>query len=164
MKKAALILLGVFGAWSVAGAADKSPTTAEFVKKAAMSDMFEVQSSQLAMQKGDDKDKAFAQQMITDHQKTTAELQDLLTKPGMHAQPPTTLDSKEQKKLDKLNKESGADFAKTYDKMQVAAHQQAVGLFKRYAQGGDNPTLKDWAARTLPVLQQHLQMAQDLGK
>ena len=34
-----------------------------------------------------------------------------------------------------------------YDPMQVSAHKDAVSLFERYAKGGDNPKLKDWAER-----------------
>jgi putative membrane protein len=39
-----------------------------------------------------------------------------------------------------------------------------VSLFERYGKGGDNPDLKDWASKTLPDLQGHLKMAQDLDK
>jgi putative membrane protein len=48
--------------------------------------------------------------------------------------------------------------------MQVSAHKDAVSLFERDAKGGDNPKLKDWAGNTLPALQHHLQMAQELDK
>ena len=48
--------------------------------------------------------------------------------------------------------------------MQVDAHKDAVSLFQRYAKGGDNPDLKDWAGKTLPALQHHLEMAQNLKK
>ena len=48
-----------------------SPSAADFVKEAATSDMFEIQSSQLAAERADDATKAFAKRMIADHQKTT---------------------------------------------------------------------------------------------
>src|SRR2546427_13224494 len=51
-----------------------SPSTADFVKEAAVGDMFEIQSSQLAAERADGPTKAFASQMITDHQKTSNEL------------------------------------------------------------------------------------------
>jgi putative membrane protein len=38
-----------------------------------------------------------------------------------------------------------------------------VSLFERYANGGDNSELKDWARKTLPALKNHLEMAQELG-
>lgn len=46
--------------------------------QAAASDVFEIESSKLAMQKGDEAVKKFATQMISDHEKTTAELTALL--------------------------------------------------------------------------------------
>jgi putative membrane protein len=48
--------------------------------------------------------------------------------------------------------------------MQISAHKDAVSLFERYAKGGDNPELKEWAGKTLPALQHHLDMAQGLDK
>ena len=48
--------------------------------------------------------------------------------------------------------------------MQVSAHKDAVSLFDRYAKGGDNAKLKDWAGKTLPHLQHHLEIAQTMDK
>jgi putative membrane protein len=141
-----------------------TPSTEDFVKEVATSDMFEIQSSKLALQKGDAPAKTFAEKMVTDHQKTTAELTGLIKTGTVKVQPPADLDSTKQSKLDKLKKETGRDFANSYAEDQVAAHKDAVSLFERYAKGGDNPQLKDWAGRTLPTLQQHLQMAESLNK
>ena len=59
---------------------------------------------------------------------------------------------------------AGASFAKQYDAMQVAAHKDAVSLFERCANGGENAELKAFAAKTLPHLQMHLTMAENLRK
>src|SRR5579859_2373506 len=141
-----------------------TPSTEDFVKEVALSDMLEIQSSKLAVDKGDAQAKSFAQHMVTDHQKTTTELQGLIKTGAVKATPPAELDSPHQSKLDKLKKETGRDFTNSYDELQVSAHKDAVSLFERYAKGGDNPQLKDWAGKTLPTLQQHLQMAQALNK
>jgi putative membrane protein len=141
-----------------------TPSTEDFVKEVAMSDMLEIQSSKLALDKGDAQAKSFAQHMITDHQKTTTELQGLVKTGAVKVTPPSELDAPHQSKLDKLKKETGRDFANSYDELQVSAHKDAVSLFERYAKGGDNPQLKDWAGKTLPTLQQHLQMAEALNK
>jgi putative membrane protein len=77
---------------------------------------------------------------------------------------PTTLDDASQKKLDKLRNAKPEDFAGEYDPLQVSAHKDATSLFERYAKGGDDPKLKDWAGKTLPALQHHLEMAQDMNK
>jgi putative membrane protein len=141
-----------------------SPTTPDFVKEAAMSDMFEIQSSQLAEQKGDAPTKSFAEHMITDHQKTTAALKSMVQSGSVKASLPTGLDSSYQDKLGKLQSESGKDFVALYASDQVSAHKDAVSLFQRYAKGGDNAGLKSWAGQTVPTLQQHLQMAEGLNK
>ena len=59
------------GANSVLGI---SPSTADFVTQAAVSDMFEIQTSQLALQQSNEPTKAFAKQMITDHEMTSGEM------------------------------------------------------------------------------------------
>src|SRR3984957_8768136 len=137
-------------------------TTADFVKEVAISDMFEIQSSTLAQDKGNAPEKSFASQMVTDHTKTSTELKGLVSSGKVKADLPTALDSSHQSKLDKLKGESGKDFSSDYDADQVSGHKDAVSLFERYAKGGDNSQLKDWAAKTLPTLKHHLQMAEDL--
>ena len=141
-----------------------APTTADFVKEVAISDMFEIQSSKLAEEKGNASEKTFASQMVTDHTKTSTELKGLVSSGKVKADVPAALDSSHQSKLDKLKGESGNDFSSGYNSDQVSAHKDAVSLFERYAKGGDNTDLKDWAGKTLPALQHHLDMAQSLKK
>jgi putative membrane protein len=141
-----------------------APDTADFVKEVAISDMFEIQSSKLAEQKGNAQEKTFAQQMVTDHTKTSTELKELVNSGKVRAELPSGLDSSHQSKLDKLQNASGDNFSSDYNSYQVSAHKDAVSLFERYAKGGDNADLKDWAGKTLPALQHHLDMAQELGK
>jgi putative membrane protein len=148
----------------VNSALDIAPTTADFVKEVAISDMFEIDSSKLAQDKGNAPEKTFASQMVTDHTKTSTELKTLVSSGKVKADLPTALDSSHQSKLDKLKGESGKDFSSDYDSMQVSAHKDAVSLFERYAKGGDNSDLKDWAGKTLPVLKHHLEMAENLKK
>lgn len=141
-----------------------SPSTADFVKEAAISDMFELQSSQLAAQRGDEATKTFATHMIDDHQKTSSDLKAMIQAGKVKAEIPTELDSTHQSKLDKLKGLNGSDFTKQYQSDQVKAHKDAVDLFQRYAKGGDNDELKAWAGKMEPTLAQHLKMAEDLGK
>jgi putative membrane protein len=82
----------------------------------------------------------------------------------MAAAIPTALDDSSQKKLDKLRDTKAEDFASEYDPMQVSAHKDAVSLFERYAKGGNDAKLKDWAGKTLPALEHHLKMAQEMNK
>jgi putative membrane protein len=141
-----------------------APKTQDFVTEAANSDLLEIASSKLVAAKADTKDKAFADQMIADHTKTSAELKALVDGGKVKASLPTSMDKAHQDKLDKLSKLDGKDFMKEYESLQVSAHKDAVSLFERYGKGGENAALKDWAGTTLPHLQGHLKMAQDLDK
>ena len=139
-----------------------APKTEDFIKEAAMSDLLEVDAAKIAQQKGDPDEKKFADAMITDHDKTSTELKGLVPS-DMTSAIPTSLDNSSQKKLDKLNDAKPNDFASEYDPMQVSAHEDAVSLFERYSKGGDDAKLKDWASKTLPALQHHLQMAEQMN-
>jgi putative membrane protein len=141
-----------------------SPTTQDFVTEAANSDILEIAAAKVAAEKGNADEKKFAEHMITDHTKTSMELKGLVDSGAVKATIPVKLDSAGQKKLDELRDAKPADFSGYYDPMQVSAHKDAVSLFDRYAKSGDDPKLKDWAGKTLPALQHHLEMAQDLNK
>jgi len=141
-----------------------SPSTPDFVKQVAISDMFEIEVSKLAQQKGNATEKTFASQMVKDHTKTGTELKGLVSSGKVVAELPAALDSSHQSKLDKLKAANDRDFGSEFNSMQVSAHKDAVDLFERYAKGGDNADLKEWAGKTLPALQHHLQMAEDLDK
>jgi len=130
--------IGQGPAASTVGAAPAA-STQDFVKTVAISDMFEIQASQLALNKDPE----------VDSSKVKATL-------------PTALDDKHQKMLDDLRAKNGKDFDQAYDRAQQQTHQEAVDLFQKYADGGDNADLKEWAAKTLPHLKEHLAMAEKL--
>jgi putative membrane protein len=100
--------------------------------------------------------------MVTDHTKTTGELQGLA--PAANVSPPKQMTTSQEDMLDKLKGLKGNDFAKQYMDDQVSAHKDAVSLFERYGKGGDNDKLKSWANQTVPTLQHHLDMAQSVYK
>ncbi len=141
-----------------------APKTEDFVLEASASDKFEIESSKLALQKGDDAIKTFARQMVADHEKTSAELKALIDSGKVKAAPVPSLTEDDKKRVDDLAKLQAADFNEEYVDEQVDAHEDAVDLFKRYSEEGENPELKAWAAKTLPALQHHYMMAQELDK
>jgi len=134
---------------------------AEFVNKAANSNMFEIQSSQLALNKVQDKRlRDFAQRMITDHTQATEKL-----KAAAQGQTvPTTLDQEHAQMLQKVQQAQGDDFNRQYAQLQLDRHQKTVALFESYAQNGDNAQLKQFAQQTLPTLRDHLQQITQIHK
>ena len=141
-----------------------SPSTPDFVKQVAISDMFEIESNKLGEQKGNAAEKSFASQMVKDHTKTSNELKELVASGKVKAELPAALDSAHQSKLDKLKSKTGKDFSSDFVSMQEDAYEDAVSLFERYSKGGDNADLKNWAGKTLPALKHHLEMAKALSK
>lgn len=140
-----------------------APSAQEFVNKVAISDMFEIQSSQVALSKQADEDtKPFAEKMVQDHQRTSSELKALVEISIVKLTLPASMDSEHQKMLNELTQKNGKDFDQSYDQIQVKAHRDAVALFEAYSKSGDNPELKSWAAKTLPSLKEHLSMAEKL--
>ncbi len=150
------------GVNSVMGVA---PKTEDFVMEAATSDIFEIEASKLAVERSTDTaTMSFAQQMITDHTRTSEELKALVSGRKVKATIPVAMTPSQQNMLDDLKKLEGANFAKLYRSYQEDAHEDAVDIFKRYGSEGENPDLKAWAAATRPALEHHLVMAKDLNK
>lgn len=142
----------------------QNQSTQRFVEKAAISDMFEIQSSQLAMEKSNNNDiKQFARMMVNDHTKVSEELKSIAQK-VQGVQLPTQMDAEHQKKLDQLRSAAGPQFDQRYRSDQIQGHETAVSLFDQYAQTGENAELKSWAQKTLPQLRNHLQQAQALPR
>ena len=100
--------------------------------------------------------------MVTDHTKTTNDIKGLINGGKVAAQPPAGMTKAQEAKLKKLEALQGPAFDKQYDADQVAAHKEAVALFKGYSKSGKNPELKAWTAQTEPALEHHLAMAQAL--
>lgn len=140
-----------------------APSTPDFVQKAAMSDMYEVQAGKLAAEKGQsDAVKQFGPQMVDAHTKTSDQLMGIVKTKNIKVDLPTKFDAKHQKLIDDLNSASAKDFDKTYANQQVDAHQEAVDLFKKYAAKGDDADVKQFAEKTLPTIEHHLDEAKKL--
>lgn len=141
-----------------------SPPDADFVKEAALGDMFETVSSELAAIRGSQAARAFAAKMNEDHQKSSSELS-LTVKSHIDQTPlPSQLDDAHQSKLETLKKLEGDDFSNQYFRDQHIAHSDAVALFERYDKGGSNEGLKSFVRQTLPTLKMHLEMLNRLAK
>jgi putative membrane protein len=134
---------------------------AAFVDKAAQAGMTEVQLGKLALQKSSDAQiRKFAQQMVTDHSKAGEELAAIAKAENL--QVPGKLDSKHADMVRALGAKSGAEFDAAYAQGMMQDHVQAVALFES-AQQLPEPALAQFAAKTLPTLQEHKRMAQALG-
>ena len=142
-----------------------SKTDTRFLTRAAMSNTFELDASQLALSRSTTPaDQMFAKQMISDHTKLGAEVKKALTRvdPGMAL--PVGVSEAQQRLLDKL-KAAGKNFDRVYKAEMLSSHAQAAKLFSTYSGSRRaNPTLKAVAMGGLPTIKMHLNEARTLPK
>jgi putative membrane protein len=125
-----------------------------FLAAASAHGLAEVKLSQLAMVKGQSVEvKSLASRMVQDHTKTNLELQQLAAKKGRAL--PTALGPEQQRVYDDLARLDGATFDTVYLRTMAVDHYDDVKLFQREAESGQDPELKSFAMRVLPVIEKH---------
>ena len=137
---------------------------ADFVMKAADSNMFEIEAGKLAAQRSSNAEvKKFANMMVDAHTTVGADMKSAIAASGdTTLMAPTALSKDMADKLDDLRKADNKDFDKKYADDMVDTHQATLNLLQRYAEAGDNASLKAFAAATAPKVQEHLNMAEGL--
>ena len=131
-----------------------------FVQQAASSDMFEIRSSQLALQRSRSSAvRRMAQQLIADHTRSSHQLAALAQAKGIVL--PTELDPEQQRMMMALEN-TRRIFDSEYARQQTFAHQAAITAYQTEISSGYDAELRGFAQQTLPILQQHLAMAQAL--
>jgi putative membrane protein len=147
---------------SIAANAAAGEADQDFVTKASQAGMAEVKLGQFAKEHGAaDAVTQFGARMVDDHGKANEELKSIAAKNGKTvASEPS---SEQQKTAEALKKNAGKEFDASYAKAMVKDHEEAVALFKKEASSGENAELKQFAKQTLPTLESHLQMAQQLS-
>jgi len=153
---------GSIGLSVLSASAALSSADSEFAMKAASGGIAEVQAAQLAEQRATSPQiKQFAQRMTTDHTAANTELQQIAKQANINL--PTRPEGKDAAEEQKLREQNGAAFDQAYAQGQLQDHRETVELFQEEASSGQDPALKAFAQKTLPILQQHLQMAEALN-
>jgi len=143
--------------------AEMTSTTKGFAEAAAVSDMYEVEAGKIAGQRSQNPGiRDFAAKMVTAHTGTTEKLKSALAATHPEIAPPAHVDDRRQAMLDELRGAKAVDFDGRYIAQQIDAHKEALILMQGYAKNGDTPSIKKLAARTAPVVQTHLNMAEKI--
>ena len=133
-----------------------------YVAAAGAGDLFEINSSQIALQKSQNAGvRSFASMLIKHHTKTTAATMKAAKKAGMNP-PPPTLDPGATASINELQSASATDFDRIYLAQQIPAHQAALDLHQSYATGGDQAALRTSAKAAVPIVKQHIAAATKL--
>jgi putative membrane protein len=138
----------------------KNIDAAEFVNEASTKGIAEIESGKLALEKGSDKTKEFAQKLIKDHVEANNKLAELAAKNNLEVSDEAGLMDKAKAMILKVRDES---FDEAFANHQIDEHEKAIELFQRAV----NSELSDFsifARNTLPKLEQHLSMAKELKK
>ena len=162
LATATVALAASLGAHAADPAPNLSHQDKSFLKDAAEGGNAEVEASKVALaQSGSADVKTFAQQMVDDHGKAGTELKGLADQKGVKvSDTPSTVKKAEIKVL---SGRKGSSFDQHYaDSIGVKAHEDTIKLFQKEVDKGTDPDVKAWAGKTLPALQHHLEMAQQL--
>lgn len=148
-------------AGGMVGQASASTTTKapDFVESAAISDMYEIESSRVALDRTQNPTvREAAQKMIDDHTDSSAKLETAVQQsPKVEASNvPNRLDKRREKMIEHLREAPGDEFDRTYLKQQVMAHEEASKLMHTYRDDGDCQVLRSFATEVTPVIESHL--------
>ena len=133
-------------------------TPADYVGTAGASDLYERESSQLVLATTQDpKIKTFAEMMVAQHGKSTADVKAAAAKSRVTAPPPKLMPAQAEM-IAQLNAEKGPARDMAYVAQQKAAHGQALNVQKAYAAEGTAPALKVVAETIVPVVEAHIAM------
>src|SRR5205814_10547619 len=126
-----------------------------FIQKAGGGGQQEVENGKLAEKQGKSADvKRIGARMVADHTKANKELTELATRKGV----------KFDTRGVRAQNIGAADFDRTYLKLLEADLKSDIADFEKQAKRGDDRDLKSWAAKTLPMLKEHLAMVQNAMK
>jgi len=123
-----------------------------FIQKAGGGGQQEVENGKLAEKQGKSADvKRIGARMVADHTKANKELTELANRKGV----------KFDTRGVRAQNIGAADFDRQYLKLLEVDHKKDIAEFQKEAKSGDDRDLKAWAAKTLPMLQEHLAMVED---
>jgi putative membrane protein len=161
--KTSILVLSLLSAASLVKADTLTSSEKQFVEKAAAGNTAEIKLAQLAEKKSrDSKVKDFANRMITDHGKANNDLKPIAD--AAHLGMSDQLEGEAKATYIKLERLSGPDFDRSYISGMVKDHRKdAAGYQKAQSQVKD-PQLKIYVDNTLPVVQSHLSMAEEIQK
>ena len=135
-----------------------------YLAMAASSDMFEIQSGQMAQQMSQNPAvQNFGQLLVADHTRSTQMLMAAAQAAGVTPPPPMLLPDQQAMLDQERAAGSGPSFDMAFKNAQIMAHQSALQLHQNYAANGDVPALRNVAMQIVPVIQMHLNQAQMLN-
>jgi len=134
----------------------------EFLNEAIKGGSMEVELGQYASEHAvNARVKSFGAMMVTDHAAANQELK-MMAEGKSNMASDTAVEQKHLMMITDLKKEKGVKFDRKYINGMVEDHEKDTDKFRKYAQNGENAELKAFAAKTLPILEMHLDSAKKI--
>jgi putative membrane protein len=142
--------------------AEAMQKAAPYVLAAGKGDLYEIGSSEIAVQKsGDPAVRRYAEMLIRHHRQTTAATLAAARQAGV-TPPPVAIDAGARAAIEELRRAPAADFDRLYLGQQVPAHRAALALHQGYGKSGDKPALRASAMKAVPIVREHLAAAETM--
>jgi putative membrane protein len=155
--------LALLSAAGMAYAGSLSKVDKQFMIMAAKADMIEAHEGQMAgNQAGSLNVKDLGKTLVQDHTESYQLLTELAAKTGVSI--PKGIDAAKDRTIEQLIHLNGARFDHVFTRDEVAAHRQAIATFKNESARGQDPDVKAYATKMIPVLEKHLHLAEECVK
>ena len=146
-----------------AARAQDAPSSADYVRMAAVSDQYEIQSSRLVLETTQDEAlRRFAGMMVEHHTGTTAALQAAAQSDGL-SPPAAALDPAKAQMIRELRAAAGPARDTLYRTQQVMAHREALDLHARYEPNGPDGALRANAKAAVPIISRHYNLITNMA-
>ena len=144
-------------------AASLSNADRQFLMTAARTDMVIAHEGEMAQNQAKRDDvKTFGKTLAQDEADDYAHLSKLATKTGVSI--PNGINVAKERTIEQLARLKGSSFDRQFTMDEIQADRQAIAMFKREAAHCRDTDLKDYASKTIPVLEKHLQIAEQCAK
>lgn len=174
MVTAVLMVAGVFASLEYTSVAQQNqpvapknqstitPLDRQFIIDAAQGGMAEVSLGQMATQRATSNAvKQYGQRMVREHTQANKELMGLASQKGVT--PPKDMGAKYKAAMDRLSQLPKTSFDQAYmNEAGINGHLESQAVYQRQAQLGQDQDLKAFAAKTLPIVVNHLQMTRNM--
>jgi putative membrane protein len=156
-RKTIYCVSGIMWLCVSAFAADSS-----FLKDAAQGGLMEVSLGELAQSNSSSQAvKDFGQRMVTDHGRMGEDVKSIASRQNVNL--PGEISMMEKMTYERLSKKTGVEFDKAYIEDMVKDHKSDLAAFEKEVNSGSDPEAKAVAEKALPIIREHLRMAQQLA-
>jgi putative membrane protein len=152
---------GAYGQATVAGDTRLRWGDRRFVNRAADASQSELQLAQLAAERASNPEvRNYAERLVQDHSEVKSELMSLASQKGVNIDEEEVRD----RNYRRLSNRTGMDFDREFLEHMIDEHEKDVRMYEKAANDARDPEVRNFAAKHLDHLREHLQMAQNLQR